>query len=101
MTDDQLREAYAAHLRTRDPGTRADPAACVSPEDLLALVRREGPEPHRLAVLDHVMQCERCRTEFELLRAVEAAGRKADEADLAAPRDGAAAVRPLRPSGRR
>lgn len=70
MTDDDLRAAYAAHLGRPAP---ADARACPSPEELLALVRREGPEAQRLTVLDHVMGCADCRREFDLLRAVEAA----------------------------
>lgn len=51
-------------------------AACPSPEALLALVRREGPEAERLATLDHVMTCQECGRDFELLRAIEKAGRQ-------------------------
>jgi hypothetical protein len=66
----RLQELYARALAQRGkPAT-----ACVSPEDLLALVRREGPEEHRLSVLDHVMSCNQCHREFDLLRALEAAG---------------------------
>jgi len=71
MTDARLRELYArttASVAKRDTDTHADPEA------LLALVRREGPEEERLALLDHVMACDSCRGELELLRAVEQAG---------------------------
>ncbi len=44
-----------------------------APEDLEALVRRQGPEATRLQRLDHVMGCEPCRQDFELLRAIVAA----------------------------
>ena len=45
-----------------------------SPQALAALARREGPEPDRLATLDHVMSCADCRPDFDLLRAIEGAG---------------------------
>lgn len=51
-------------------------AACPSPEALAALARREGPESERLATLDHVMACPECGRDFELLRAIEKAGRQ-------------------------
>jgi hypothetical protein len=76
MTDARLRELYArttASVGKRDTETHADPEA------LLALVRREGPEEERLALLDHVMACDSCRGEFELLRAVERAGGSSSE----------------------
>jgi hypothetical protein len=41
---------------------------------MLSLLRREGTEEQRLEVLDHVMACGPCRSEFELLRAMEQAG---------------------------
>ncbi len=77
MKDEELRGAYAAHLRARPEPAEG---ACVSPEALLALVRREGDEASRLAALDHVMACTRCRAEFDLLRAVEGAGAPAGTA---------------------
>jgi len=75
--DAPLRELYGRALTLRDSarsGGAAPAASCVAPEDILALVRRELPEDRRLEVLDHVMACEACRREFDLLRAVEAAG---------------------------
>lgn len=87
MTDDTIDEAADAPLRALygralalRGGGRSDGAAtvsCVAPEDILALVRRELPEERRLEVLDHVMACDACRREFDLLRAVEAAGGQA------------------------
>jgi len=72
LTDGRLQELYAQALARRDlePGS----AECVSPEDLLALVRRDGPEERRLEILDHVMTCNECRRELALLQAVETAG---------------------------
>ena len=67
MNDDRLlREAYAELTAARRPKDRA---ACPSPESLLALAEREGDEEARLATLDHVMVCEPCRSELDLLRA--------------------------------
>jgi hypothetical protein len=69
MSDTRLQELYARALDRRSAG-----ANCVTPEELLALVRRDGPEDERLSVLDHVMGCAECRREFELLRALTKAG---------------------------
>ncbi len=93
MTDDELRDAYAAHLRRAQPPDARGPTsdACASLEDILTLVRGEGPEARRLAVLDHVMSCARCRAEFDMLRSVETAGRQLVEGE-------GAIVRPLRPA---
>jgi hypothetical protein len=73
VTEAQLKEAYQAHLAR----TRADRASCPSPEAMQALARREGDEAARLATLDHVMSCQDCRTELDLLRTVEEAGVRA------------------------
>jgi hypothetical protein len=72
LTATRLQELYAQALARR--GKQIDATRCVSPEDLLALVTRQGAEEHRLEVLDHVMSCAECRREFELLQAIEAAG---------------------------
>src|SRR5262249_40870991 len=61
------REWYQA--RARRPVVGDHPAA----DALVRLLRREGAEPDRLAVLDHVMQCSECGADFELLRAIERA----------------------------
>ena len=73
MNDERLRELYGQALAKR-AGSTAGAASCVSPEQLLELVRREGTEQSRLTTLDHVMACPSCRHEFDLLRAVEQAG---------------------------
>jgi hypothetical protein len=70
MTDARLQQLYQEVLRRRVP---ADRAACVTPERLLDLVERRGPEEERLRTLDHAMGCARCRDEFELLRSVTVA----------------------------
>ena len=75
MSDARLRELYA---RASSAGTGTiTPRAAVahpSPEDVLALAQRTLPETRRLALLDHVMACPDCRAEFDMLRAIEAAG---------------------------
>ncbi len=68
MSDARLIAAYCDLLSRRVAGDRK---ACVAPEKLLALVRRELPEADRLVVLDHVMACAPCLNDFELLRSVE------------------------------
>lgn len=70
MNDARLRELYERALAERSVGTRA---SCPSPEELRALVARDGRESTRLATLDHAMSCPECRHELELLRAVSAA----------------------------
>jgi hypothetical protein len=71
MSEERLRELYARALEAREPVQREQ---CPPPEALLALARREGPEAERLETLDHVMSCARCRSEFDLLRSIDAAG---------------------------
>jgi hypothetical protein len=86
MSDTRLQELYAEALARRGSGTAQE---CATPEQLLTLVRREGAESDRLATLDHVMSCSACQREFDLLRAVESAGRRITE------------DRPVRSIGRR
>ena len=71
MTDQELRDNYARAIDARGESSRA---ACVEPDAIVALVQREGPEAARLATLDHVMSCEGCRREFDLLGAIERVG---------------------------
>jgi hypothetical protein len=73
MNDERLGELYRKAL-SQGSAVSGPGAACVTPEQLLALARGEGSEPSRLATLDHVMACPSCRREFDLLRAVEQAG---------------------------
>ena len=70
MSDERLRELYTAAVAGRPAGAEPHPA----PEAIAALARREGPEEARLATLDHVMGCDDCRREFDLLRTLERAG---------------------------
>jgi hypothetical protein len=86
VSDTRLQELYAEALARRSDTTAQD---CVTPEQLLRLVRREGAESDRLATLDHVMSCPACHREFDLFRAVESAGRRMTE------------DRPVRSIGRR
>jgi hypothetical protein len=83
LTDERLRELYERALAERGAPERA---RCASPEAILALVRREGAEERRLETLDHVMACDACRAEFELLRAIEQAGAGAGAARAPAAR---------------
>jgi hypothetical protein len=76
MTDDRIRDLYGRALARGVSLPENGSAGCVTPEDLLALVRGEGTEEHRLETLDHVMACETCHREFELLRAIDQAGTK-------------------------
>ena len=73
LTDERLRELYDRAL-ARDAAASPERARCVAPEEILALVRREGSDERRLEVLDHVMACDVCRGEFELLRSIERTG---------------------------
>ena len=83
LTDEGLQELYERALTERAAPDRAD---CVSPPEILALVRREDGEERRLATLDHVLACTACRREFELLRAIELAGEQAGAVRQPAPR---------------
>jgi hypothetical protein len=74
MNDERLGELYRKGLALGSAGSGPGTPSCVTPEQLLELVRREGSEQSRLATLDHVMACPSCRREFDLLRAVEQAG---------------------------
>ena len=71
LDDERLRDVYARAVDARRAPGRA---GCADPDALLALVRREGPEPARLRTLDHAMACADCRRELELLRAIDRAG---------------------------
>lgn len=65
-SDEQLRLAYADAVARRAPASRA---SCPSPAALLAIVERTRSEALRLEMLDHVMACEWCRRELDLVRA--------------------------------
>lgn len=68
MNESEIQRLYQMAIaeRPRD--------GCVDEQQLLALVQQSGPEKQRLAILDHVMACEACRKEFELLRAINVSG---------------------------
>jgi hypothetical protein len=71
VNDEQLREIYRSVMMSRSQGRHS---ACPQPEALLDLVRHEGSEQSRFAILDHAMSCADCRSEFDLLRSIELAG---------------------------
>jgi hypothetical protein len=66
----RLQELYARRVASGG----AEAGAHASPEAILAVVRREGPEPERLATLEHVMACTTCHRDYEWLTAVDQAG---------------------------
>ena len=72
MTEAPVRKSYERILAYRAE-VGADRIGCPPIDELQALIAREGPEPARLARLDHVMGCPFCREEFELLRTVRSA----------------------------
>jgi hypothetical protein len=69
-SDGRLRAAYKA-FGADAPGTPHPP-----PEAIAAAVERSGAESDRLATLDHVGSCARCREEFELLWVTHTAARQ-------------------------
>jgi len=87
MTDEQLRELYSGSL------PRGGRQHCVSPEAMLAVLRREGPEEQRLETLDHVMACAACRGELDLLRSIEQAGAETERAGAGTERAGSGTER--------
>jgi hypothetical protein len=64
--DERLRLAYGDALERR---AATDRESHPEPEALLALVERKGSEAVRLEILDHVMACDSCRGELDLIRA--------------------------------
>src|SRR5215468_8355851 len=70
--DERLRLAYSAALEGRTDGSRRSHP---EPEALVALAERSGSEAVRLELLDHVMSCDACRHELDVVRAsLSAAG---------------------------
>jgi hypothetical protein len=69
MTDAELQAEYQRVMR-RDPGSRA---TCPSPEQLVQLVERTGPEEERLEILDHAMSCADCHRDLALLQGLHSA----------------------------
>lgn len=68
--DERLRLAYRASLEAR---AHASPRSHPEPEALVAVAERSGSEAVRLEVLDHVMSCDTCSRELDLVRASLAA----------------------------
>jgi hypothetical protein len=68
MNDAELRAAYARLLVTRRGTGRS---GCPGPEALHRAIVRRGPEPERLATVNHAMDCPACLREFETLRSLE------------------------------
>lgn len=66
----RMRALYAQKMRSKSAGVGDH----VTPEAILAVVMREGPEVERLATLEHVMSCPACHREYEWLQAVNQAG---------------------------
>ena len=76
----RLRQLYARRVASRAGGDAGDHA---TPEAILAVVLREGPETERLATLEHVMACAACHREYEYLTAVNEAGIEAGSSGVA------------------
>lgn len=74
MTDEELQRAY------QRVSAQAPLGAHPEPERIADLVQGTGREPDRLALLEHVMQCARCRAELDLLRAANEGARSTDVA---------------------
>jgi hypothetical protein len=72
----RLQELYARRVAAHG-GADAGPHA--TPEAILAVVQREGPEAERLATLEHVMSCATCHRDYEWLSAVDVAGDEFEE----------------------
>lgn len=64
MNDDQLREAYARHLRTPDASGRLP--SLPPPERVAALVAREGSEAERLRTLDVLLSSAEGRRDLDV-----------------------------------
>jgi hypothetical protein len=75
IAETELRTRYQAAIADRGATARS---GCPTPEAIQALIDRVGAEEQRLEVLDHVMGCANCHREFELLRAIAAAERGAE-----------------------
>lgn len=71
MNDSDLQRDYQRAVALRAAQGRRN---CPRSEAIEALAACEGAERDRLTTLDHVMACPYCQREFELLRAIHAAG---------------------------
>jgi hypothetical protein len=72
VTDSELQRDYQQAIALRASTSRAQ---CPPTPAIEALAAGEGQEKERLTTLDHVMACPHCQREFELLRAIHAAGK--------------------------
>lgn len=81
MNDSDLQRDYQRAVALRKS---LDRRHCPSSEALEGLAAGVGSERDRLTTLDHTMACSYCQREFELLRAIHAAG--AEPRVLSAPR---------------
>jgi hypothetical protein len=71
VNDSDLQRDYQRAVALRGSQGRSN---CPRSEAIEALAAGEGAERDRLTTLDHVMACPYCQREFELLRAIHAAG---------------------------
>lgn len=81
MSDERLRLSYDSLMAVRAEAS-TDRNACPSVESLVGLLRREGEEDDRLTLLDHVMSCPFCQSEFALLRTTMRASTSEQKPDL-------------------
>jgi len=65
----RLRRLYSRRVA----GRAGEGGSHVSPEAILAVIQKEGPEEERLATLEHVMSCAACHRDYEWLTAVDEA----------------------------
>lgn len=72
MSDEELQRAYQRATAHAPPGAHPEP------DRIAALVLGTAREPDRVATLEHVMQCARCRAELDLLRSANEGARAAD-----------------------
>ncbi len=78
MNDTTLRETYARLMSAR----RSDRRECPSPEVILALATAASHDDRSAVTFDHVMGCEACVAEYELLRSVHVAGQPKARAEI-------------------
>jgi hypothetical protein len=74
VSDERLRRSYDRLLSLRAE-TGGDRSACPRVEAMMSVLLKEGSEEDRLVLLDHVMACPFCQSEFALLRTTLRASR--------------------------
>jgi hypothetical protein len=68
MSADPLRRSYDNLLAaSRENAARA---GCIAPDQIVDLVEHRTPDPERLPQLSHVLSCEHCLREYEILRSL-------------------------------